>query len=128
MGLQHPFVDGREFDEAWVRSALTPLLADDAFGQVWVTEGDGLITGHAVVTGSYSLESGGRDCILDEIYVEHRSSGTGSRLLETALAAAAESGARAVFLETEANNLRVRSFYQRHGFHVEDSVWMSRSL
>jgi hypothetical protein len=33
-----------------------------------------------------------------------------------------------VFLETEAHNERVRSFYARCGFEAEESVWMSRSL
>lgn len=121
-------VDRHEFDESRVRSALTPLLVDDTFGQVWVTEVGGVLTGYAVVTWSYSLESGGRDCILDEIYVEQRSGGTGSRLLEAAMAGATEAGARAVFLETEVHNQRVRSFYARHGFQEEDSVWMSRSM
>ena len=91
-------------------------------------DSEGGLTGYAVVTWSYSLESGGHDCILDEIYVERRSSGTGSRLLAAAMEGAVEAGARAVFLETEAHNQRVRSFYVRHGFRVEDSVWMSRSL
>jgi len=121
-------VDHHEFNQAKVRSALIPLLADDTFGQVWVTEDSGGVTGYAVVTWSYSLESGGLDCILDEIYVEQRSSGTGSRLLEAAMAGAARAGARAIFLETEAHNQRVRSFYARHGFQEEDSVWMSRSM
>lgn len=121
-------VDHHEFDEATIRTALIPLLADDTFGQVWVTEDGGIINGYAVVTWSYSLESGGRDCILDEIYVEQRSGGTGSRLLEAAMAGAAQAGARAIFLETEAHNQRVRSFYVRHGFQEEDSVWMSRSM
>lgn len=121
-------VDRHEFDEATILTALIPLLADDLFGQVWVTEDNGEVTGYAVVTWSYSLESGGRDCILDEIYVEQRSSGTGSRLLEAAMAGAAQAGARAIFLETEAHNRRVRSFYARHGFQEEDSVWMSRSM
>lgn len=121
-------VDRHEFHEATVRSALTPLLVDDTFGQVWVTEDGGVIIGYAVVTWSYSLESGGRDCILDEIFVERRSRGAGSQLLEMALAGAERAGARAVFLETELHNVRVRSFYVRHGFTEEDSVWMSRSL
>lgn len=122
-------VDRHEFDEAKVRSALSPLLVDDTFGQVWVSSDDeGVTNGYAVVTWSYSLESGGRDCILDEIYVERRSGGTGSRLLQAALTGAVNAGARAVFLETEAHNERVRSFYLRHGFLEEDSVWMSRSL
>jgi GNAT superfamily N-acetyltransferase len=121
-------IDRHDFDEERVRSALTPLLVDDEFGQVWVIENQSALTGYAVVTWSYSLESGGRDCILDEIYVARRCAGAGSHLLEAALAGAAKAGARAVFLETEAHNRRVRSFYARHGFALEDSVWMARSL
>jgi ribosomal protein S18 acetylase RimI-like enzyme len=121
-------VDQHDFDPARLERALKPLLVDDAFGQVWVLVTAGDLVGYAVVTWSWSLESGGRDSILDEIYVETRSVGFGSRLLGAALAGAREAGARAVFLETEAHNERVRSFYQRHGFAVDDSVWMSRSL
>ncbi len=121
-------VDHHEFDEGTIRAALMPLLADDALGQVWIAEAGGVMIGYAVVTWSYSLESGGRDCILDEIYVEQRSGGTGSTLLEAAIAAAAQAGARAMFLETEAHNARVRTFYVRHGFQEERSVWMIRSL
>jgi len=120
-------IDQHEFDESIVRQALIPLLGDDTFGQVWVTD-DGELGGYAVVTWGYSLESGGRECLVDEIYVERRSSGTGARLLDAALDGARKAGARAVFLETEAHNERVRSFYARCGFSVEASVWMSRSL
>lgn len=120
-------IDQHEFDESIVRGALIPLLSDDTFGQVWVTD-DGELVGYVVVTWGYSLESGGRECLVDEIYVERRSNGTGARLLETALEGAKAAGARAVFLETEAHNERVRSFYARCGFTIEDSVWMSRSL
>lgn len=86
------------------------------------------LSAYAVVTWSWSLESGGRDCILDEIYVTPEARGVGSALLETAIDGATGSGAAAMFLETEAHNARVRGFYARHGFDVEDSVWMSRSL
>ena len=121
-------IDGHEYDEARVTSALLPLVQDDTYGQVWVLDSSRDLAGYAVITWSYSLESGGRDCILDEIYVAHRTGGDGSRLLEAALVGARGAGARAVFLETEAHNERVRGFYGRHGFEIEDSVWMSRSL
>ena len=121
-------LDQHDFDAARIERGLTPLLADDTYGQVWVLDSAGDLVGYAVMTWSWSLESGGRDSILDEIYVETRSAGAGSRLLSAALVGARAAGARAVFLETEAHNERVRSFYQRHGFAVEDSVWMSRSL
>jgi GNAT superfamily N-acetyltransferase len=122
-------VDDHAFDEAVIQPALIPLLADDALGQVWVLdEGQGDIGGYAIITWSWSLESGGRDCILDEIYVRRPGAGAGSRLLARAMRGAVEFGARAAFLETEAPNDPARRFYGRHGFHIEDSVWMSRSL
>jgi ribosomal protein S18 acetylase RimI-like enzyme len=121
-------IDQHAFEESVVRTALSPLLVDDEFGQVWVTDDGDSLGGYVVVTWGYSLESGGRECLVDEIYVEHRSSGIGARLLQTALDGARRAGARAVFLETESHNQRVRSFYARCGFEAEDSVWMSRSL
>ena len=121
-------IDRHTYDISRVLTALRPLLMDDEFGQVWVAESPGRLLGYAVVTWSYSLESGGRDCLLDEIYVVSQSSGIGADLLQATLEGARSCGASAVFLETEAHNSRVRGFYQRHGFHIEDSVWMSRDL
>lgn len=120
--------DGHLFERPRIEAALLPLLADDTFGQVWVVDGPTGLEGYAVVTWSYSLESGGRDCILDEIYVRRQGRSTGSRLLEATLSAASTAGARVVSLETEAHNARARTFYARHGFALEDSRWMIRSL
>ncbi|WP_433618039.1 GNAT family N-acetyltransferase [Dactylosporangium sp. CA-139114] len=117
--------DGHEFDEARITRALTALLRDDEHGQVWLA---GAAAGYAVVTWGWSLESGGREALLDEIYVRERGNGTGAHLLRRVVAAAAEAGAAVMFLETEAHNERVRGFYARHGFAAEDSVWMSRAL
>jgi GNAT superfamily N-acetyltransferase len=121
-------VDGHPYEEALVRGAVLPLLADDGPGLVLVLEQRSGLTGYAVLTWSWSLESGGRDCILDELYVEQRDRGLGALLLAAAMDHAAEHGARVCFLETEAPNARVRRFYARHGFAVEDSVWMRREL
>ncbi len=121
-------LDRHVYDEPAVAAALEPLLAGDDWGQVWVLDGPEGLAGYAIVTWSYSLESGGRDCILDEIYVADPGRGQGAELLSRALDEARAWGAAAVFLEAEAHNSRVLTFYARHGFVVEDSVWMSRSL
>ncbi|GAA0736313.1 GNAT family N-acetyltransferase [Dactylosporangium roseum] len=121
--------DRHEFDEARIGRALGPLLAEDTHGQVWLAVDDsGAAAGYAVVTWGWSLESGGREALLDEIYVRDRGHGVGAVLLRHAMRAAAEAGASAMFLETEAHNTRVRGFYARHGFAEEDSVWMSGPL
>ncbi len=121
-------VDHHCYDENRVVGALQPLLARDTFGQVWVVELESALVGYAIVTWGYSLESAGRECIVDEIFIAEQSQGLGGSLLETALESARVSGASAVFLETEADNARVRGFYSKHGFAVEESVWMRRSL
>ena len=120
-------VDGHDHDEDTVRRALGPLLEDDTFGVVWLI-GDDDVTGYAVVTWSYALESGGRDALLDEIYVRERGAGAGGEAIDEILADCRRRGLPKMFLETEAGNSRVRGFYARHGFTVEDSIWMSRDL
>ena len=121
-------IDRHAYDEDRVAAALAPMLADDSLGQVWVLD-DGIgPTGYAIITWTWSLESGGRDCILDEIYVREQGAGAGAELIERAISEAEAYGALALFLETEAHNTRVRGFYSRHGLAVEDSVWMSTRL
>jgi ribosomal protein S18 acetylase RimI-like enzyme len=117
-------VDRHEFDRDRVGRGLDPLLVDDTHGQVWLTR----IGGYAVVTWGWSLESGGREALLDEIYVRDRGRGAGRELLSHAMAAAAKAGASRMFLETEAHNERVRAFYASLGFAPENSTWMSADL
>jgi GNAT superfamily N-acetyltransferase len=121
-------VDDHEFDPARIEAGLAPLLRDDQHGQVWVATADGAAVGYVIVTWSWSLESGGRDCILDELYVDRRGDGIGGALLHRALDEAQRAGAAAMFLETEAPNDAARRFYVRHGFSADDSLWMSRPL
>jgi GNAT superfamily N-acetyltransferase len=122
-------IDGHVFAAARVASALGPLLADDGLGQVWVLADDrGGLGGYAVVTWGWSLEAGGREALLDELYVRERSQGAGALLLEAAAVGSRAAGASRIFLETEAANAAVRRFYARHGFAAEDSVWMQRPL
>ena len=122
-------IDGHEYDATRAGSALRPLLADDGLGQVWVLAEDrGGLGGYAVVTWGWSVEAGGREALLDELYVRERNQGAGALLLEAAAVESRAAGASRLFLETESANAAVRRFYARHGFVAEDSVWMQRPL
>ena len=121
-------VDGHDFDEAFVRQGLEQLLDSDRYGFAWVADEDGEHGGSIVITWGYSLESGGRDALVDEFYVARRGKGLGSWLLEAALERIAAAGVTRVFLETEKENERVRGLYSRYGFVADDSVWMSADL
>ncbi len=122
---QHPFHLDR------VLSGLRPLLVDDALGQVWVVvdpEGVFVPAGYVVLTWGWSLESGGREALLDEFYLRGRGQGLGTKALADVIKEAAAAGAATVFLETEAHNQRSRIFFGKAGFALEDSVWMSVEL
>lgn len=119
-------VDGHDHDEGRVRAALTPLLRNDELGIVYLF-GEPPI-GYAIVTWGYSIESGGRDALLDEMYVRSRGQGLGGAAFEEVLDDLRRRGIPRIFLETERSNSRVRIFYTSHGFHEDDSIWMSREL
>ena len=117
-----------EFDPTTAEAGVVPLLADDTHGVIWVTDsGDG-IDGYAVVTWGWSVEAGGPEALLDEIYVRDRNSGTGTALVEHVIGDCRARGITRIFLETEADNAAARRLYGRLGFAVEDSVWMVRAL
>jgi len=119
-------VDNHVFDLARLQAALPPLLESDDRGVVWTLGTPA--EGYAVVTWGYSLESGGREALIDEIYVRRRGAGLGGRLLSFILDDCRRRGICRIFLETESHNARVRSLYRRAGFTEDDSIWMSRWL
>lgn len=126
--------DGHEYDEGCIRAALEPLLTDDARGQVWVLQRAGdldiSLLGYAVLTWGWSLESGGREGLLDEFFVVggRRRGGLGGLLIDHIIAEARAAGCRALFLETERPNHKARAFYDRHGLEEQESIWMSAQL
>ena len=120
--------DNHLFDEALVRRGFGPLLESDEHGVLWMLTDDEGVCGYAVITWSWSIESGGRDGLLDEIYVNRRNTGLGSRAVEAILADCRARGLPRLFLETETANEGARRLYLRHGFAVEDSIWMTREL
>lgn len=128
LGRRYCEADGHEFHEARTRRAFAGLLAEPRWGTVLLAELDGATIGYAVVTVGYSIESGGVEALLDEVYLDVRGQGLGSILLDRVMAEARERGAQRLFLETEVANERARAFYLRHGFGQDDSIWLSIDL
>ncbi len=111
-------------------AAVTPLLRGTELGEIWVLEHEQNLIGYLVIGWGWGIESGGREALIDEVFVSqpHRNQGLGAQLVEAALARAKELDAKTVFLETEQSNPESRKLYQNLGFEVEDSVWMRKAL
>jgi RimJ/RimL family protein N-acetyltransferase len=121
-------LDRHVFDEDRTRAGLGPLLESDRHGVVWLIGPGSDPAGYAVVTWGWSVEGGGPEALLDEIYVADRGRGLGSSAVSAILDDCRHRGMLRVFLETESHNEDARRFYARLGFVAEASVWMSKEL
>jgi len=122
--------DGHAFDPDLAAAALQRITAGDAAARFWLIELDGAVAGYLCVTTGFSLEVGGGDFFLDELFVvpAARDAGVGRAALAFAETEAAALGARRLCLEVERANLRARALYERRGYRDHDRHLMSKRL
>ena len=103
LGAEYCAADGHEFDADTVRAGFTELLTDDVHGVVLVADvATGRhLEGYAVVTWGWSVEIGGLDVVLDELYVRLRGQGVGTTLIDEVERVCRDRGVKRIFLETE---------------------------
>ena len=75
--------DRHTFDAGRQPTALAALAADEPLGRAWLIELDGRPVGYVVLSWGFSVEAGGREACLDELYLvpEVRRRGLGRRVL-----------------------------------------------
>jgi GNAT superfamily N-acetyltransferase len=121
---------GYPFLEPAARGALLELLGSPALGRVWLVLADGFTVGYVVLTLGFSLEYGGRDAFVDELYVRrpHRGRGLGGAALAFVLGEARRLGVRAVHLEVERTNRSAERLYAALGFADNERRLLTRRL
>jgi len=98
--------------------ALANLIGRPDLGGVWLIGAAGGPVGYLVLTWGYSLEFGGRDAFLDELYLEAawRGQGLGRQAMRFAEEACRANGVLALHLEVERENVKAQAFYDKTGF------------
>ena len=119
-----------KFDEGTATNALADLIDNSAYGTVLVAETDDGLAGYMAITFGYSLEYGGRDAFIDEVFVgrDHRRIGLGRQLLDRAVEICSNEQVRALHLEVEEGNMPARTLYGRGGFEEHERILMTRTL
>jgi ribosomal protein S18 acetylase RimI-like enzyme len=122
--------EGYPFREEESRGNLARLLEEPGLGRVLVMDEDGRVIGYLVLTFGFSLEFGGRDGLVDELYVSpgHRGRGLGTRALEAAEAACREQGIRALHLMVERSKDGAQALYRRVGFVAHPRDMMTKKI
>jgi ribosomal protein S18 acetylase RimI-like enzyme len=121
--------DGLTYDRERQGRALSALIEGDALGLAWLVRLAGETVGYVVVTLSFSVESGGRDAFIDELYMAPvaRGRGVGGRVLALVEAEARARDLQRLYLEVEHGN-RARALYRRAGFIDHHRYLMSKFL
>lgn len=121
---------GHDYDPEVAAGGLDLLLAGRAAGHFWFIRSGGAIAGYVCLCEGFSLETGGGDFCLDELYLlpGFRGHGLGHAAVAFAETEARRLGARRVFLEVQAGNDRAARLYERLGYRSHDRGLMSRVL
>lgn len=109
-------------DSARAAAAFAALLTDDRLGHVWLIQAGKNEVGYVVVTFSYSMEFGGPNAFVDDLFIQapFRGVGIGTAALQEVRAFCVARGVRALHLETGRDNVAAQALYRRAGFKVTD--------
>lgn len=109
------------------KTALCQLLADPSLGFAALLRRNGRPAGYAVVCFGFSIEWGGRDAFLDDLYIvpAARGAGVGTWMVECLSSEARQRGVKALHLEIMPGNPAER-LYVRAGFKDRGSRLMTR--
>jgi ribosomal protein S18 acetylase RimI-like enzyme len=111
-------------------SAFQQLMADSALGRVWICEQKSQAAGYIVLTFGFSMEYGGRDGFVDDLFVrpEFRGRVLDKQLLDTLIRECVRLQVRALHLEVGRANHRAKALYQSRGFRYNDRQLLTIKL
>ena len=104
-------------DRTWAAASFAALLADPMRGGVWIVSHEGDPGGYVVLTIRFSMEHGGLDAFIDDLFVRrvHRRKGLGHLALQALFAECRQRGVLAVHVEVGRNNAPAQSLYASYG-------------
>tara|TARA_R110002110_G_scaffold52857_10_gene153345 strand:+ start:1048 stop:1497 length:450 start_codon:yes stop_codon:yes gene_type:complete len=126
----HAEEDIKMTDDARV-AGLAPLLDGIPHGAAYLIGPPRAPIGYIVITFGWSVEFGGLNAIIDELYIRPgvRGRGIASEALIALPRALAGGGLRAIHLEVDRDNAAAVKLYRRAGFRERDRyMFMSRTL
>jgi diamine N-acetyltransferase len=131
LGLQQDDPWSVSLREEIVRESLRELLVNPSVGRVFLICDADSCVGYVVLSFDFSLEYGGKNAWIDELFIrpELRGKGIGSKALDFAVQVARECGAKVLHLEVNRGNPAI-NLYRRHGFEDHNrsllSKWLTR--
>ena len=127
MVARYHAAEGIDLSDEARADAVAPLLAGSPLGAVWFIGPKMAPVGYVAVSFGWSIEMGGMDAFIDELWVREkvRGRGMGSEALAALIPALTEAGVKALHLEVSDGNPAER-IYKRAGFKRRSFTLMTR--
>ena len=108
---------GYPLDRGWAAASFSALLSDDSRGAAWVVSHDTEPAGYVVLTVRFSMEYGGLDAFIDDLFVRlpFRRRGLGRAALDALFGECERRGVLAVHVEVGADNGAAKALYRGYG-------------
>jgi GNAT superfamily N-acetyltransferase len=130
--LMREFYDFEQlpYNESRATKLLTQLLNDSNCGRLVVIEHESVLAGYMVIGFGFSIEFGGKDALLDELFVvsQFRGLGIGSQAIAFAISLCKLARVEALHLEADHFNERAHDLYLRLGFKDHKRHLMTKWL
>lgn len=113
---------GFAVDRELTTRGLQELLGKPELGQLWLLMRDGNPAGYIVLTLRFSMEYGGLDAFIDDLFVKpaFRRQGLGRLGTETLFSECRRRGVRAVHVKVGRDNGPAQALYARFGMQLVD--------
>lgn len=120
-----------ERTDAQREGALMPLLEGSPLGAAWLFGPAKAPTGYTIITFGWSMEFGGMDAFVDELFIRPsvRKRGIASEVLMAISSSLSDVGVKALHLEVDREDAATQRLYSRAHFKLRDRyALMTRTL
>ena len=119
--------DRQQVSNEKIASSLNFALKDNPYVSIWLIDVADKVAGYLVVAIGFTIEAGGKDGFLDELFLREpfRGLGVGRKAIEFAIALCQTLEIQRLSLEVETHNTKARRLYEDIGFFAHDRLLMS---
>jgi len=110
-------------DKHWAAASFSAFMQNESLGAVWIIFYDSEPAGHVVLTIRFSMEYGGFDAFIDDLFIcsPYRRRGLGRVALRTPFDECERRKVRAVHVEVGHDNVAAKALYQSYGLEPYDN-------
>ena len=117
-------------DRAWAVRSFGELMQDADRSGAWIARRDTKVLGYVVMTMKHSMEFGGPDAFIEDLFVRPgaRRQGVGKALLDALFAECRKRGVLAVHVEVGHDNDAAGGLYEALGMRSDDRKHLTTRL